>query len=87
MPDYRHLDRLIQEANRTVARKPDSVEILAQMIGLLGDDGGDPYLILGVLVEGAVQTLAKHVAAERQAETARALAQLLTDRLRQRGLV
>jgi hypothetical protein len=87
MPDDRHLDRLIQEANRTVARKPDSVEILARMIGLLGDDGGDPYLILGVLVEGAVHTLAKHVAAERQPETARALAQLLTDRLRQRGLV
>ena len=64
---YNTLDRLIQQANRTVSRKPNSVQILAQMIRILGADGGDPYLILGALMEGAAHTLAKHVPAERQA--------------------
>ena len=55
------LDRLIQHANRVSGRKPDSVELLARMIALATDDGADPYLVLGVLIEGAVRTLDKHV--------------------------
>ena len=87
MPDreFRTLDRLIQQANRTVSRKPDSVQILAEMIRVLGADGGDPYLILGALVEGAAHTLTKHIPPEKQADAAKALAQLLTDRLRGLG--
>lgn len=80
------LDRLIQHANRVSGRKPDSVELLARMIALATDDGADPYLVLGVLIEGAVRTLDKHIPSERQAEATEQLRQLLAERLRARGL-
>jgi len=46
----------------------------------------DPYVILGVLVEGVVRTLAEHIPPERQAEAAASLKQLLEERLCARGL-
>ena len=42
--------------------------------------------VLGVLVEGAVHTLAKHIPPERQAETVAELRQLLAERLKAHGL-
>jgi hypothetical protein len=88
MPDqhFPSLDRLIQQANRAAARKPDSVELLASMIRLATDDGADPYLVLGVLIEGAARTVAKHIPAERQAETTEQLRRLLRERLKAHGL-
>jgi len=88
MPErrFRTLERLIQQANRTSSCKPASAQMLAQMIRLITDDGVDPYLILGVLVEGAVHTLATHIPPERQAETIAELRQLLADRLKAHGL-
>ena len=44
--------------------------------------GADPYAVLGVLVEGTVQTLVEHIPKERRAEIAAALKQLLEERLR-----
>ena len=41
------LDNLIEEANRTAARKPDLLDLLAQMIPLVLKDGADPYLVAG----------------------------------------
>jgi hypothetical protein len=49
-------------------------------------DGSDPYLVLGVLVEGAAHTIAKHIPAERQASTVAELKQLLAERLKAHGL-
>lgn len=88
MPDhpFRALDRLIQQANQLADSKPDPVQMLAKMIRLVGADGGDPYLIIGVLVEGAAHTLVKHIPPERQAETAAAMVQILMDRLKANGL-
>jgi hypothetical protein len=83
---FRALERLIQEANRASSKKPGSIEMLARMIRLVTDDGADPYLVIGVLVEGAVHTVARHVPAERQAEAAEQLGQLLAERLRAHGL-
>ena len=83
---FRTLARLIQQANQTSSRKPDSIEMLATVIRLATDDGADPYVVLGVLVEGLVHTLAKHVPPERQAETTEQLRMLLLDRLKTRGL-
>jgi len=80
------LQRLIQQANRASARKPDTIELLARMIGLATDDGADPYLVMGVLVEGAVHTLSRHVPAERQQEAAEELGRLLAERLQAKGL-
>ena len=87
MPDARFpiLDRLIREASRTASRKPDSVDMLATMIHLALEDGADPYLIAGVLLEGAVYAVAQHIPPERQSEAARTMAELLAERLASRG--
>jgi hypothetical protein len=83
MPDrpFRAVDDLIRRVQRVAANRPDPLHILAQMISMIGESDVDPYAVLGVLVEGAVHTLARHVPAERQAETAEMLVQLLTERL------
>jgi hypothetical protein len=83
MPEqrYRTLDRLIRQANQASSRKPDPIELLAMMIRLVTADGADPYLVVGVLVEGAVHTLAQHVPASRQAEAREELKRLLEERL------
>jgi hypothetical protein len=62
------------------------VHILAQMISMIGESDVDPYAILGVLIEGAAHTLTQHVPAERQADTATTLTQLLEKRLTAHGL-
>jgi hypothetical protein len=86
VPDLRTLERLIQQANQTSSRKPDSVQMLAQVIRMITADGSDPYLVLGVLVEGAAHTIAQHIPAERQAATVAELNQLLAERLKAHGL-
>jgi hypothetical protein len=60
---------------RTLAR------ILAKTISLAGVANVDPYVILGVLVEGVVRTLAEHTPPERQAGATTSLKQLLAERL------
>jgi hypothetical protein len=87
MPDRPSaLDNLIREANRTAARKPDSLDLLARMIHLALKDGADPYLVTGVLVEGAVSALAGYIPAERQPEAVQSLVELLSERLKANGL-
>jgi hypothetical protein len=53
---------------------------------MTGNQGADPYLLIGVLLEGAVHTVAKHIPAERQGETTKQLGRLLAERLRAHGL-
>jgi hypothetical protein len=88
MPEqrYRTLDRLIRQANQTASRKPGSIEMLAMMIRLAAADEADPYLVIGVLMEGAVHTLTRHIPPERQAEAAEELERLLRERLKAHGL-
>ncbi len=88
MPErrFRTLEKLIQQANRTSSGKPNSAQMLAEVIRVITDDGSDPYLVLGVLVEGAVHTLAKHIPRARQSETVEELRQLLAERLKAHGL-
>ena len=49
-------------------------------------DRTDPYAVLGVLIEGAVQTIAQRIPAEQQMETAATLVQLLEERLKAHGV-
>jgi hypothetical protein len=83
---FRSLERLIQQANRASARKPGSVELLATMIRLAMEDGADAYLILGVMAEGAVHVLDRHIPPERRAEATKEFCSLLIERLKSRGL-
>jgi hypothetical protein len=87
MPDRPSpLDNLIREANRTAARKPGSLELLAQMVQLALKDGADPYLVAGLLLEGAVSALAGYIPPERRPEAVADLVQLLSERLKANGL-
>jgi hypothetical protein len=84
MPDrpFRAVDELIRRVQRVAADRPDPMHILAQMISMIGESDADPYAVMGVLIEGAAHTLAHHVPAERQADTAATLVHLLEERLK-----
>jgi hypothetical protein len=75
------LDDLIRQAEQAAAEKPDLVGLLVEMIRLAGDRGTDPYLLVGLIVEGAVETLAKHIPPERRRDAGAAMLKLLLDRL------
>ena len=77
---------LIRRVEQAAASRPDPVQLVATVIRLIADRGADPYLLIGVLMEGAVNTLVKQVPAERRIDTARALTKILTDRLKACGL-
>jgi hypothetical protein len=62
------------------------MHILAQTIAMTGAIGADPYAVLGVLIEGAVETIVQQIPAEQQAETAATLVRLLRERLTARGV-
>jgi hypothetical protein len=88
MPDrqFPAVDNLIRRAQRTAAGRPDAARILAQTISMACPGGADPYSVLGVLIEGTVQTLVEHIPKERQAEVAATLKQLLDQRLKACGV-
>jgi hypothetical protein len=88
MPDksFPAVDALIRRVQRVAASKPDPMHILAQRISMTGEIGADPYAVLGVLVEGVVLTVIRHIPAEQHTETAAMLVRLLEERLRARGI-
>jgi hypothetical protein len=84
---FRAVDDLIRRVQRVAADRPDPMHILGQMIVMIGETDVDPYAVLGVLIEGAAHTLAQHVPAERQPETAATLMRLLQERLKAHRLI
>jgi hypothetical protein len=88
MPDrpFPAIDNLIRRAQRVATGRPDAARILAQTISMGCPGGADPYVVLGVLIEGTVQTLVEHISKERQAEIAATLKQLLDQRLKACGV-
>jgi hypothetical protein len=88
MPDrpFPAVEALIRRVQRVAASRPDPMHILAQTITMTGAIDADPYAVLGVLVEGAVQTILQHIPREQQAETAAMLVQLLKERLETGGI-
>jgi len=69
-----------------IAQRPSPLYIIAQTVSMAPTVGVDPYAALGVLIEGAVQTLVQHIPPERQAEAAATLVELLAERLDAHGL-
>ena len=76
MPDrpYPAIDALIRRVQRVAADRPDPTHILAEVISMIGASEADPYVVLGVLVEGAAHMVTHHIPTERQAATAAELA-------------
>jgi hypothetical protein len=88
MPDrpFPAVEALIRRIQRATASRPDPMHILAQTISMTGAIGADPYAVLGVLVEGAVQTIVQQIPKEHQTETAATLVRLLQERLNAWGI-
>ncbi len=88
MPDrpFPAVEALIRRVQRIAASRPDPMHILAQTISMTGAIGADPYAVLGVLVEGAVETIVQQIPAEHREETATVLIRLLKERLNARGI-
>ena len=70
------IDDLIRQAEHAAAAKPNQVRLVAELVGLVADRGADPYLLIGALVDGAVDTLAKHIPPERQVEATEQLSRI-----------
>jgi hypothetical protein len=85
--DQSELNKLIQLAERAAADEPDPVRALADIIKVVAESDADPYVVIGVLVEGAVHALESRIPEERKEDTAGALVQLIADRLRGNGLL
>ena len=63
MPDrpFPAVEALIRRVRRVVASRPGPMHILARTIGMTSAIGADPYSVLGVLTEGAVQAVVQQV--------------------------
>jgi hypothetical protein len=81
------LDKLIQLAEQAAANEPDPVGALANAIKTVAEGNADPYLVMGVLIEGAAYLLDTRIPDERRADTAAALLQLVANRLRATGML
>jgi hypothetical protein len=88
MPDraFPAVEALIRRVQRVAAGRPDPMHILAHTISMTGAIGADPYAVLGVLVEGAVQTIVQQIPAEHQMEAVSTLVRLLEERLNAHGI-
>jgi hypothetical protein len=86
IPHFPGVEALVRRVQRVAANRPDPLYVLAQTIGMTGTIGMDPCAVLGVLVEGAVQTLIEQIPAEQQAEATARLIELLRERLTAHGL-
>jgi hypothetical protein len=88
MPDrpFPAVEALIRRVQRVAKDRPDPTHILAEVISMIGASEADPYVVLGVLLEGAAHMVAQHIPPERQADTAAEVVQLLQLRLKAHGL-
>lgn len=78
--------RLIEEAEQAAARTPDLANVLAHVVHLSVEADADPYLVLGVMVEGIAYALASRIPAERHRATVEELRLLLNERLAAHGV-
>jgi len=85
--DQSEVAKLARLAEHAATSELDPVRVLADIIKAVAESTADPYLLTGVLVEGSVHTLETRIPTERQGDTAEALLQLMTDRLRVNGLL
>jgi len=84
--DQRELDKLIASVKQIALNEPNPVKTLANFIRTIAEGSADPYIVVGVLLEGAVHLLATGIPRERQSDTAAAMLLLLSDSLRANGL-
>lgn len=84
-PGQSEVRKLVGSAEQAAANVTDPVKGLAGTIKMITASDADPYLTMGMLVEGAVYILRTSLPSARQEETGVALQKLLYDRLQATG--
>lgn len=73
---------LIALANAAAAATPDRPAVVATAITTAIVEAADPWLLIGVLVEGIAETINRSIPAARRQECAAAIIALLVERYR-----
>ena len=79
------VEKLVEKVREVTKSVGDPLGDVARLIRSIIPTDADPYLLAGVLIEGAVQAVVQRIPAERRSVVSFALLQLLADRLRQTG--
>jgi hypothetical protein len=85
-PNARTVRKLSSQADQAAARVPDKLAELSVAIKTSLQSEADPYVMLGVLLEGMTQTLITRIPPERHLGTLTAALVLLRQRLAARGV-
>jgi hypothetical protein len=85
-PNARTVRRLTTQAERAAAQAPDTLADLSVAIKRALQSEADPYVMLGVLLEGVTQTLITRIPPERHGTTLAAAQVTLRERLADRGV-
>jgi hypothetical protein len=80
------LAKLVALVNRAAECEPNPARCLVTTIRATVASNADPYLVIGILLEGAVHTVCSRIPHMRRQDTANALLRLLKDRLEANGL-
>jgi hypothetical protein len=72
---------LLRQHTLRIADSADPIDALAHAIKLVIESDADPYHLIGVLAEGAAETITQCIPSERRRDTTMALLQLMLDRL------
>ena len=86
-PGLPELAKLIASVEQVAVKKPNPAKTLANFIRVIAEGDADPYVVTGVLLEGAIHIITTCVPLERQLDTAGAILQLVEDRLRAAGIL
>jgi hypothetical protein len=81
----RAVRKLSSQAERAAAQAPDPLADLSRVIKIAMQGETDPYVMLGVLLEGIAQTLVTRIPPERHDSTLAAALVTLRQRLADRG--
>lgn len=81
----RAVRKLSSQAEQAAAQAPDPLADLSRTIKIALQGETDPYVMLGVLVEGMAQTLVTRIPPERHHSTLAAALVTLRQRLAERG--
>lgn len=84
-PNFRTIRKLSSQAEQAAAQAPDPLAELSVAIKAALQTQADPYVMLGVLLEGMTQTLITRIPPERHLGTLTAALVLLRQRLAARG--
>ena len=85
--DHSSLAKLIASVEQIALDQPNPVKALGQFIRTIAQGNADPYIVIGVLLEGAVHLLSNGIPHERRKDTATAMMLLMANRLRANGLL